>query len=149
MDKNLVIISTILGLILILFFIVLRYSKSKCNKKIEATYLKYNSYTSTGGRGWVTNYAPIFKYIFNGREYINQSFQLLSKKKIQEFIVGKNYNIIINEKKTNKFILDKNIKFTEILILLMGIFFLLTTILNFIFSEGAKSSKNLSSSTIS
>lgn len=74
MDKNLVIISTILGLILILFFIVLRYSKSKCNKKIEATYLKYNSYTSTGGRGWVTNYAPIF----NGREYINQSFQLLS-----------------------------------------------------------------------
>ena len=94
--------------------------------------MKYNSYTSTGGRGWVTNYAPIFKYIFNGREYINQSFQLLSKKKIQEFIVGKNYNIIINEKKTNKFILDKNIEFTEILILLMGIFFLLTTILNFI-----------------
>lgn len=132
MDKNLVIISTILGLILILFFIVLRYSKSKCNKKIEATYLKYNSYTSTGGRGWVTSYAPIFKYIFNGKEYINQSFQLLSKKKIQEFIVGKNYNIIINEKKPNKFILDKNIEFTEILILLMGIFFLLTTILNFI-----------------
>ena len=94
--------------------------------------MKYNSYTSTGGRGWVTNYAPIFKYIFNGREYINQSFQLLSKKKIQEFIVGKNYNIIINEKKPNKFILDKNIEFTEILILLMGIFFLLTTILNFI-----------------
>ena len=65
------IISTFLGLFLILFFLILCYSKLRCNKKIEATYLKYNSYTSTGGRGWVTNYAPIFKYIFNGREYIN------------------------------------------------------------------------------
>lgn len=132
MDKNFMIISTILWLFLILFFIKLRYSKSKCNKKIEATYLKCNSYTSTGGRGWVTKYAPVFKYSFNGNEYINQSFQLLSKKKIQEFIVDKSYTIIINEKKPNKFILDKNIEFTEILMLLMGIFFILTIVLNII-----------------
>lgn len=132
MDKDLIMISTILGLFLILFFIRLRYLKSKCNKKIDATYLKHNSYTSTGGHGWVTNYAPIFKYIFNGKEYINQSFQLLSKKKIQEFIVNKNYNIIINEKKPSKFILYKNIEFTEILILLMGIFLLLPILLNIV-----------------
>lgn len=98
MDKDLMIISTFLGLFLILFFLILCYSKLRCNKKIEATYLKYNSYTSTGGRGLVTKYAPVFKYNFDGKEYINQSFQLLSKKKIQEFIVGKNYNIIINKK---------------------------------------------------
>ena len=126
------IISTFLGLFLILFFLILCYSKLRCNKKIEATYLKYNSYTSTGGRGLVTKYAPVFKYNFDGKEYINQSFQLLSKKKIQEFIVNKNYIIIINEKKPNKFVLNKSVEFTEILILLMGIFFLLTTILNFI-----------------
>lgn len=132
MDKNLVIISAFLGLFLILFFIKLRYSKSKCSKKIEATYLKSNSYTSTGGHGWVTNYAPVFKYSFNGKEYINQSFQLLSKKKIQEFIAGKNYIIIINEEKPNKFILNKNIEFTEILMLLIGIFFLFTVVLNII-----------------
>ncbi len=94
--------------------------------------MKCNSYTSTGGRGWVTKYAPVFKYSFNGNEYINQSFQLLSKKKIQEFIVDKSYTIIINEKKPNKFILDKNIEFTEILMLLMGIFFILTIVLNII-----------------
>ena len=129
MDKDLIMISTILGLFLILFFIRLRYLKSKCNKKIEATYLKYNSYTSTGGRGLVTKYAPVFKYNFDGKEYINQSFQLLSKKKIQEFTVNKNYNIIINEKKPSKFILYKKIEFTEILILLMGIFFLLVVVL--------------------
>lgn len=132
MDKDLIMISTILGLFLILFFIRLRYLKSKCNKKIDATYLKYNSYTSTGGHGWVTSYAPIFKYTFNNKEYINQSFQLLSKKKIQEFTVNKNYNIIINEKKPSKFILYKNIEFTEILILLMGIFLLLPILLDII-----------------
>lgn len=132
MDKKLMIILTVLGFFLILFFIKVRYAKSKCNKKIEATYLKYNSYTSTGGRGWVINYAPVFKYTFNGKEYINQSFQLISKKKIQKFIVDRNYTIIVNEKKPNRFVLDKNIEFTEILILLFGIFFLLTALLNII-----------------
>ncbi len=126
------IISTFLGLFLILFFLILCYSKLRCNKKIEATYLKYNSYTSTGGRGLVTKYAPVFKYNFDGKEYINQSFQLLSKKKIQEFIVNKNYIIIINEKKPNKFVLNKSVEFTEILILLMGLFLLFPIVLEFI-----------------
>lgn len=126
------IISTFLGLFLILFFLILCYSKLRCNKKIEATYLKYNSYTSTGGRGLVTKYAPVFKYNFDGKEYINQSFQLLSKKKIQEFIVNKNYIIIINEKKPNRFVLNKNVEFTEILILLMGLFLLFPIVLEFI-----------------
>ena len=126
------IISTFLWLFLILFFLILCYSKLRCNKKIEATYLKYNSYTSTGGRGLVTKYAPVFKYNFDGKEYINQSFQLLSKKKIQEFIVNKNYIIIINEKKPNRFVLNKNVEFTEILILSMGLFLLFPIVLEFI-----------------
>lgn len=132
MDKDLIIISTSLGLFLVLFFIILCYSKSKCRKKIEATYLKYNSYTSTGGRGLVTKYAPIFKYSFDGKDYINQSLQLLSKKKIQELIVNKNYIIIINEKKPSKFVLNKNVEFTEVLILLMGLFLLFPIVLDII-----------------
>ena len=132
MEIGLIIITAILGLFLILFFIGLCYLKSSCNTKLDATYLKYNSYTSTGGHGWVTKYAPVFKYSFNNKEYINQSLQLLSMKKIQNFIVGNDYTIIINEKKPSRFILDKNLEFTEILILLMGIFFLLTVILNII-----------------
>lgn len=92
--------------------------------------MKYNSYTSTGGRGWVIRYAPVFKYSFDNREYMTQSFQLLSKKKIQEFTVGKTYIIIINEKKPNKFILNKNLEFTEILILLMGLFLLFPIVLS-------------------
>ena len=124
------IISTFLGLFLILFFIIMRFSKSKCRRKIEAAYLKYNSYTSNGGRGWVTNYAPVFRYNFNGEEYTNQSLQLLSKNEIQEFIAGNSYTIIINEKKPSRFILYKKIEFTEILMLLMGIFFLLVVALS-------------------
>lgn len=124
------IISTFLGMFLILFFIIMRFSKSKCRRKIEATYLKYNSYTSNGGRGWVTNYAPVFRYNFNGEEYTNQSLQLLSKNEIQEFIAGNSYTIIINEKKPSRFILYKKIEFTEILMLLMGIFFLLVVALS-------------------
>lgn len=108
----------------------MRFSKSKCRRKIEATYLKYNSYTSNGGRGWVTNYAPVFRYNFNGEEYTNQSLQLLSKNEIQEFIAGNSYTIIINEKKPSRFILYKKIEFTEILMLLMGIFFLLVVALS-------------------
>ena len=92
--------------------------------------MKYNSYTSTGGRGWVIRYAPVFKYSFDNREYMTQSFQLLSKKKIQEFTVDKTYIIIINEKKPNKFILNKNLEFTEILILLMGLFLLFPIVLS-------------------
>jgi len=130
MDNKLMIISTFLGLFLILFFIIMRFSKSKCRRKIEATYLKYNSYTSNGGRGWVTNYAPVFRYNFNGEEYTNQSLQLLSKNEIQEFIAGNSYTIIINEKKPSRFILYKKIEFTEILMLLMGIFFLLVVALS-------------------
>ena len=94
--------------------------------------MKYNSYTSTGGRGLVTKYAPIFKYSFNGKDYINQSLQLLSKKKIQELIVNKNYIIIINEKKPSKFVLNKNVEFTEVLILLMGLFLLFPIVLDII-----------------
>ncbi len=75
--KTLMIISAFLGLFLILFFIIMRFSKSKCSKKIEATYLKYNSYTSNGGRGWVTNYAPVFRYNYNGEEYTNQSTPII------------------------------------------------------------------------
>ncbi len=94
--------------------------------------MKYNSYTSTGGRGLVTKYAPIFKYSFDGKDYINQSLQLLSKKKIQELIVNKNYIIIINEKKPSKFVLNKNVEFTEVLILLMGLFLLFPIVLDII-----------------
>lgn len=40
----------ILGILLILFFIFLQLSKSRCKMKIDAIYLRYNTYQApTGG----------------------------------------------------------------------------------------------------
>lgn len=124
------IIAIIMGIILILFFIVFQYSKLKCNKKIEATYLKFNIYKR---HGTIFNkYIPVFKYNFNGNEYENQAMQSSSKKFTKNFVVGQNYTILINEKNPKRFILNKKIEIDEILILLMGLFLLFSGILSFL-----------------
>lgn len=124
------IIAIIMGIILILFFILFQYSKLKCNKKIEATYLKFNIYKR---HGTIFNkYIPVFKYNFNGNEYENQAMQSSSKKFTKNFVVGQNYTILINEKNPKRFILNKKIEIDEILILLMGLFLLFSGILSFL-----------------
>ena len=89
-------IAIIVGTILILVFIWLQYSKLKCTKKI------------------------------NGNEYENQAQQSFSKKSTKNFIVGEKYTILINEKNPKKFIINRKIKIDEILILLMGLFLILS-----------------------
>lgn len=124
------IIAIIMGIILILFFIVFQYSKLKCNKKIEATYLKFNIYKR---HGTIFNkYIPVYKYNFNGNEYENQAMQSSSKKFTKNFVVGQNYTILINEKNPKRFILNRKIEIDEILILLMGLFLLFSGILSFL-----------------
>lgn len=60
----------ILGILLILFFIFLQLSKSRCKIKIDAIYLRYNTYKApTGGYGIITSYSPVFRYEFNGQQY--------------------------------------------------------------------------------
>lgn len=117
-------IAIIVGTILISFFMWLQYSKLKCTKKINATYLKFNIYNHHGmlfGR-----YIPVFKYDFNGNEYENQAQQSFSKKSTKNFIVGEKYTILINEKNPKKFIINRKIKIDEILMLLMGLFLILS-----------------------
>ena len=90
----------IVGTILILFFMWLQYSKLKCTKKIDATYLKFNIYNHHGM--FSSKYIPVFKYNFKGNEYENQAQQSFSKKSTKNFIVGEKYTILINEKKSTK-----------------------------------------------
>ena len=82
----------IVGTILILFFMWLQYSKLKCTKKIDATYLKFNIYNHHGM--FSSKYIPVFKYKFNGNEYENQAQQSFSKKSTKNFIVGEKYTIL-------------------------------------------------------
>ena len=121
------IIAIVIGAILILFFMGLQYSKLKCNKKIYATYLKFNIYEH---HGMIYRYTPVFKYDVNGNKYENQALQSFSKKFTKNFVVGKKYVILINEKNPKKFIINKKIKIDEILILLMGLFLVFSGILS-------------------
>ena len=118
----------IVGTILILFFMWLQYSKLKCTKKIDATYLKFNIYNHHGM--FSSKYIPVFKYNFKGNEYENQAQQSFLKKSTKNFIVGEKYTILINEKNPKKFIINRKIKNDEILILLMGLFLFFIGILS-------------------
>ena len=112
------------GILLILFFIFLQLSKSRCKMKIDAIYLRYNTYKApTGGYGIITSYSPVFRYEFNGQQYEVQTFEALTKKEVCQLIVGNKYEIFINENKPQKFIIYKSIRFSEVITLLMGIFF--------------------------
>lgn len=122
----------IVGIILILVFIWLQYSKLKCTKKINATYLKFNIYNRYGMLS--SRYIPVFKYNFNGKEYENQAQQSFSKKFTKNFVVGEKYTILINEKNPKKFIINKKVKIDEMLILLIGLFLLFSGILSALIS---------------
>ena len=114
----------ILGILLILFFIFLQLSKSRCKMKIDDIYLRYNTYKApTGGYGIITSYSPVFRYEFNGKQYEVQTFETLTKKEVCKLIVGNKYEIFINENKPQKFIIYKSVRFSEVITLLMGIFF--------------------------
>lgn len=47
----------------------------------------------------------------------------------KNFVVGEKYTILINEKNPKKFIINKKVKIDEMLILLIGLFLLLSGIL--------------------
>ena len=125
-------IAIIMGTILILFFMWLQYSKLKCTKKINATYLKFSIYNRYGMLS--SRYIPVFKYNFNGKEYENQAQQSFSKKFTKNFVVGEKYTILINEKNPKKFIINKKVKIDEMLILLIGLFLLFSGILSALIS---------------
>lgn len=125
-------VAIIVGTILILFFMWLQYSKLKCTKKIDATYLKFNIYNHHGM--FSSKYIPVFKYNFKGNEYENQAQQSFSKKSTKNFIVGEKYTILINEKNPQKFIINRKIKIDEILMLLIGLFLLFIGILSLLIS---------------
>lgn len=114
-------IEIIMGTILILIFVWIQYSKSRCTKKIDATYLEFSIY-SRSDLLFSENYKLVFKYEFNGNEYKNEAQQLFSKKFTKNFVVGEKYTILINEKNPKKFIIDKKIRINEISLLLMGLF---------------------------
>ena len=114
---DIALLGLVTGGLLILYFIILQNSKAKCNKKIEAIYIRSIKY----GHGLSTVYSPVFKYSFDGKEYEQQTFQSFSEKHIKDLTTGKKYDILINEKKPTKFVISKKVKSSEIVLCIYGI----------------------------
>ena len=120
-----VITAFVISFILIGFFILLQYAKSKCNTKRKATFIKCIKY----GWGLCHQYAPVFKYDIDGKDYELQTFQSFPKKYVKDFIYGEKYDILIWEEKPATYIINKKIYGNEIVVLVLGLFFLICGIL--------------------
>lgn len=65
----------------------------KCKLTIPATCISFQSYYSR----YVTMYAPVFQYMYQGQQYISQTPNSYSKKKLGNlYQAGQTYDILIN-----------------------------------------------------
>ena len=129
------IISIVLGILLLVAYMIIKNAKFKCNTKIKAIYIKSNRYISTTGRhGIVTQYAPVFKYIFNEKEYVQQSLQTFTEKKIKQLEPEKQYSIFVDANKPTKFIISKETELSDIVMLILSICFIIGGLLVLIIS---------------
>ena len=118
---------TIFGIFLILIFSWLQYKKSKCNKSVEATYIKADTHYTFGI--WSNYYIPIFKYFYNGIQYESRVIEPINKRKLESLMKNIKCNILIDEKNPKNIIIDKKIRFDEISILLIGVLFIFVGVL--------------------
>lgn len=130
--KVILVISLLIGIFITYMGILILIWKSKCNKEITGTFMKFNVYKSYSGYSVSTSYAPVFKYTYNNKEYESQTFEGFSKKIIDKFTYGKEYNIFINEKKPRKFVIDKKFRISYVFIIIFGIFFVILSLLGFL-----------------
>lgn len=90
----------------------------KCNKKLEGKYCGYNSYY--GGKG-VSSQFPVFEYIYDKREYHEQSAQTVSYKQLtKKMTVGEMYIIYIDKKHPAVFVLNKRMTFGDFMMMIIG-----------------------------
>lgn len=113
--------SIVLGFVFILVAFNDFYSLIRCKDKIEGIYCGYNTYY--GGNG-VSTHAPVFKYMYNGTQYHEQTTQNISYKLLtQNMRNGEIYSIYVDPKHPAVFILQKKIKVSSIIIVILGLMF--------------------------
>lgn len=102
------IISNVLYLIIFVIypifisFIVIKDTKN-CNILTEGTYVGYSSYVYKN----VTLYYPIFEYNYKGETYCNKASLSIPTDKLQKYIKENTYQIYINAKNPNEYVLKK------------------------------------------
>lgn len=120
------IISCILYVLVFCFFPIFCgvfniYQLNFCKKKIKG---KFIDVVETRIK-YTTVFSPVFKYELNGINYKNSSSQSFSKEYIDEYLKKDlYYDIYINEKNPNLFILEKEKNIGNYIVICMGLFFI-------------------------
>lgn len=108
------------------FILIISYnnisSVFRCNEKIDGIYKGTNTYY--GGNG-VSRHTVMFSYKFNGKRYLEQSPQSISSRDLKLLTVGNEYPIYVSSNEPWKFVLNRRVSFTDIMIFLFGLFCIL------------------------
>lgn len=119
----------VFGLVFILVAFNDFYSLKRCSVQVEGIYRGYNTYY--GGNG-VSSQAPMFEYIFNGTCYHEQTAQTVSYKHLmQNMQNGQTYTIYVDPQHPAVFIVQKKIKVSSIIGLVLGSIFFAGGIVTF------------------
>ena len=90
----------------------------KCSEKINGIYRGYNTYY--GGQG-ASRRSVMFEYKFNGIRHREQSTQGASHKELEKMSVGEEYAIYVNPNEPWKFVINKSVRFVDVMIFLFGL----------------------------
>lgn len=93
-------------------------SAFRCSEMVDGTYCGYNTYR---GNNSASSSAPVFEYVYSGRKHHEQSAQASSRRKLDGMIRGGTYTIYVDPKHPASFVLDKKIKFGDVMLLLFGV----------------------------
>ncbi len=120
---NLIASATLLPIALIAFIVTadfIIYSK-KCNVSLQAEMIDYKT-IRTNRKKRNTSYIAVFKYYFNGKEYITDDRYGSDKKRFfKQYQVGEYYEIFFCDQTPEKILRSKKIKSTEIAFLFAGL----------------------------
>lgn len=127
MNNSSAIIILIMGILLLVIGIWIIVRRNRCSILIQAEYIKCNPISAN----YVTSYFPVFRFTYNGIVYENQSFDSISKKQYNTYRLGYLFPVYINPNNPRDIVMNKKFKFTDGLIIIIGLLFVIFSIIYF------------------
>jgi len=115
----------LIGLIVLLCGIWIIVRKKNCTILTQGVFVRYTEFSLNMS----SSYYYTFKYNFNSMNFERQSFDVIYKRQLQSMTTGNVYPIFVNPKHPTDFVLDKGIKFGDVLMIGIGIIFLIAILL--------------------
>lgn len=98
--------------------IVIKDIKS-CNFLIKGTYIGYSPYVYKS----TILYYPMFEYNYKGEKYYNKASLSIPTYNLQKYVKGNTYQIYINAKNPNEYVLEKGNPIGAYICITIGIVF--------------------------